>query len=117
MKYKLLILSETRGYYIMKKTLAASAIITAIISIINLLTGYFGAAPIFSIHSTGGEYECWIGFGVFKEIFWPLISEDSMDKGHTEMHFSPISLIICFVIVLTVTFLVRLICQKIRRTK
>jgi len=116
-KYKLLILSETRGYYIMKKTLAASAIITAIISIINLLTGYFGSAPIFSIHSTGGEYECWIGFGVFKEIFWPLISEDGMDKGYTEMHFSPISLIICFVLVLIVTFLVRIIYEKIRRRK
>ena len=101
----------------MKKTLAASAIITAIISLVNLLTGYFGAAPIFSIHSTGGEYECWIGFGLFIEIFWPLISEESMDTGYTEMHFSPISLIIGFVLVLTVTFLVRIIYEKIRRRK
>ena len=100
----------------MKKTVLTSVIITAIISLINLLTGYFWS-PIFSIHSTGGEYECWIGFGLFKEIFWPLISKDSMDKGHTEMHFSPISLLIGFVLVLIVTFLVKKIYEKIRRTR
>lgn len=97
----------------MKKALVASVIITSIVSLDNLVTGYFGRAPIFSIHSTGGEYEYWFEFGLLKEKFYPLTTIDSIHQGHTEMHFSPISLFVCFILVLLVTFLVRKIIDKI----
>ncbi len=93
----------------MKKTVIVSAIITATLFVLNFLTGYFGNAPLVAYHGTGGEYESWFGFGILKERFSPLVRAGDEYKGHTELSFDPLSLIISFVLVLVIAFIVRAI--------